>query len=80
MPMKKSAFLRAMEEILGVPSRTLREEDSRETVANWTSLADVQIFSLISKEFGMELDDEMIEAETVGDLLRVLQSKGVFRE
>ena len=80
MPMKKSAFLRAMEEILGVPSRTLREEDSRETIANWTSLADVQIFSLISKEFGMELDDEMIEAETVGDLLRVLQSKGVFRE
>ena len=78
--MKKSAFLRAMEEILGVPSRTLREEDSRETIANWTSLADVQIFSLISKEFGMELDDEMIEAETVGDLLRVLQSKGVFRE
>ena len=69
-----------MEEILGVPSRTLREEDSRETIANWTSLADVQIFSLISKEFGMELDDEMIEAETVGDLLRVLQSKGVFRE
>ena len=80
MPMKKSAFLRAMEEILGVPLRTLREEDSRETIAQWTSLADVQIFSLISSEFGIELDDEMIEAETVGDLLRVLQSKGVFRE
>lgn len=76
--MKRPAFLRAMEELLGVPPRTLREDHSRESIAEWTSLADVQIFALISSEFGIEVDSEIIEAETVGDLLRVLQSKGVF--
>ena len=78
--MKRSAFLRAIEEILGVPPRTLREDDSRESVEQWTSLADVQIFSLIASEFDIEVESEMIEAETVGDLLGMLQSKGVFRE
>ena len=78
--MTRSGFLRAMEEILGVPTRTLREEDSRDTVAQWTSLADVQIFSLITGEFGIEPDAELIEAETVGDLLRVLRRKGAFHE
>jgi acyl carrier protein len=69
-----------MEQILDVPTRTLREEDSRETVAQWTSLIDVQIFSLISSEFGIEPDDGLIEAETVGDMLMVLRRKGAFRE
>jgi acyl carrier protein len=64
--------------MLGVAMRTLREEDSRRTVAQWTSLADVQIFSLITSEFDIEPDNELIEAETVGDLLRVLESRGCF--
>lgn len=69
-----------MEEILGVAMRSLRVDDSRHTVATWTSLADVQIFTLITGEFGIEPDDELIAAETVGDLLRVLQSQGAFHE
>jgi len=78
--MTRSGFLRALEEIFGVGTRTLREGDSRETVAQWTSLADVQIFSLITSEFGIEPDGELIEAETVEDLLLALQSRGAFRE
>jgi acyl carrier protein len=78
--MTRSGFLRAMEEILGVATRTLREEDSRDSVAQWTSLADVQIFSLITSEFGIEPDSELIEAETVGDLLQVLRSRGLFHK
>ena len=77
--MTKSAFLQGMEEIFGIPKRSLREEDSRETVASWTSLADVQVFALISSEFGIEASSELIEAETVGDLLQVLESHGAFR-
>ncbi|MGP8243491.1 MAG: hypothetical protein ACLQVN_03120 [Bryobacteraceae bacterium] len=69
-----------MEEILGVPTRTLREQDSRDTVAQWTSLADVRIFSLIETEFGIEPDAEVIEAETVADLLRTLEGRSAFRE
>ena len=78
--MTRSGFLNAVQEILGIPMRTLREEDSRETVAPWTSLADVQIFSLITSEFGIEPDDKLIEAETVGDLLRLLQERGAFSD
>lgn len=78
--MTRSSFLRALEEILGAPARTLREEDSRDTVAQWTSLADVQIFTLITSEFGIEPDGQLIAAETVGDLLQVLQSQGAFHE
>jgi acyl carrier protein len=78
--MTRSSFLRAMEDILGVSTRTLREEDTRSTVAQWNSLADVQIFSLITSEFGIEPDDELITAETVGDLLRALGSQGAFHE
>jgi acyl carrier protein len=69
-----------MEEILGVPTRTLRQEDSRETVAQWTSLTDVQIFSLITSEFSIDPDSALIEAETVGDLLTALQRRGAFHE
>jgi hypothetical protein len=69
-----------MEEILGVASRSLREEDSRDTVAQWTSLADVQVFSLITSEFGIDADGDLIEAETVGDLLKILETRGAFRE
>jgi len=76
--MTRSSFLRAMEEILGAATRSLREEDSRETVAQWTSLADVKIFALITSEFGVDADDELIAAETVGDLLRILQNHGCF--
>jgi len=78
--MTRSGFLRAMEEMLGVATRSLREEDSRDSIARWTSLVDVQIFSLITGEFGIEPDSELIEAETVGDLLHILQSRGAFRD
>lgn len=76
--MTRTDLLRALEEILGLDRRTLREEDSRETINQWTSLADVQIFTLIETEFRIEPDDELITAETVGDLLRILQNRGVF--
>ena len=78
--MTRSAFVSAMEEILGVPRRTLREQDNRASIEQWNSLADAQIFSLISSEFSVEPDDELLEAGTVADLLRTLQSRGVFRD
>ena len=78
--MTRTHFIRALEEIFGLDPRTLREEGSRESIAEWTSLADVQIFSLIDSEFGIEPTEELISAETVGDLLRILQHQGAFRE
>ena len=58
--MTRTDFARALEEILGLERRTLREDSSRETIVEWTSLADVQIFSLIESEFGIEPTEELI--------------------
>jgi acyl carrier protein len=77
--MTRSGFLRAIEEILGVPRHALKESDSRETIEGWTSLADVQLFGLIENELGIEADGELIEAETVGELVRILAGRGAFR-
>ena len=78
--MTRTDFVRALEEILGLDRGTLREDSSRDTVEEWTSLADVQIFSLIESEFGIEPSEELISAETIGDLLRILQNQGAFKE
>ncbi|HTP89511.1 MAG TPA: phosphopantetheine-binding protein [Bryobacteraceae bacterium] len=67
-----------MEEMFGIPPRSLSESDTRDTLEQWSSLMDVQLVSMIRGEFGIEPDSELIEAETVGDLLHILQSRGAF--
>lgn len=76
--MTRREFSLALEDILGVPKRSLREQDDRTTLAEWTSLVDAKIFSFIAAELGIEPDDELIEATSVGDLLRVLENRGAF--
>lgn len=77
--MTRIAFHTALEEIFDVPRGSLQVTDSRDTLAGWTSLADVQVLTTISTEFGLEADADLLQAETVGDLLQVLQDKGAFR-
>lgn len=76
--MTRSAFKTTLEEILTTPRGSLKDSDSRETVATWSSMADVQILTSISSEFGLEPDAQLLEAETVGDLLEILDSRNVF--
>jgi acyl carrier protein len=76
--MTRSGFKAALEEILQMPRSSLKESDSRETVAGWSSIADVQILTTITSEFGLEPDVTLLEAETVGDLLDALETKNVF--
>jgi hypothetical protein len=76
--MTRSAFKTALEEILQMPRGTLQESDSRETVASWSSIADVQILTTITSEFGLEPDMALLEAETVSDLLDALDTKNAF--
>jgi acyl carrier protein len=77
--MTRSSFQSALEEILDVPPGSLQESDTRDTVAGWTSVADIQILATVSGEFGIEADGELIEAETVRDLLDALEARGAFR-
>jgi acyl carrier protein len=77
--MTRTAFQTVLEEIFDVPRGSLQPTDSRDTVEGWTSIADVQVLTTISSEFGLEADADLLQAETVGDLLQVLQDKGAFR-
>lgn len=77
--MTKSGFKTSLEEIFGVRTGTLQDSDSRETIGAWSSVADVQILTNIESEFGIEPDAELIEAETVGDLLGILEDRNAFR-
>lgn len=74
--MTRSEFKGLLEEILRVPAGSLLESDSRETVENWSSLVDVQIMTIIGSELGIEA--ELLEYETIGELLDLLEGQQVF--
>ena len=73
--MTRHHFYAALEDILRVPHGLLKDSDTRDTVASWTSVADVQILAVINNEFGIEPDSELMEAETIGELISVLEAK-----
>ena len=74
--MTKPAFRALLEEILRVPPGQLSETDTRESVENWSSLADVEILTVIASELGV--DAESLEYESVGELLTHLEDRQVF--
>ena len=74
--MTRSAFKALLEEILRVPPGSLAESDTRETIENWSSLVDVEIMTIIWSELGV--DAELLEYETVGELLDLLEGQQVF--
>jgi acyl carrier protein len=74
--MTKLAFKALLEEILRVSPGQLSESDTRESVGTWSSLADVEILTVISSELG--LDAELFEYETVGELLTQLEDRQLF--
>jgi acyl carrier protein len=76
--MTRAAFKGSLEEILGLRAGSLRDTDSRETIESWSSIADVQILTSITSEFGIEPDAELMEAETAGDLMEILENRGAF--
>jgi hypothetical protein len=74
--MTKASFKTLLEEILMVPQGGLAESDDRDSVGNWSSLAEVEILTVIGSELG--IDAETFEYETVGDLLSQLEQRGAF--
>ena len=74
--MTKTSFRAMLEEILRVAPGELSDNDSRESVENWSSLADVEILTVISSELG--IDAELLEYETVGELLTQLDEHQAF--
>jgi acyl carrier protein len=76
--MTRSGFRAVLEDILSVPRGSLMDADSRDTVEAWSSLADAQILASITSEFGLEPEAELLEAETVGELLNLLEQRRVL--
>ena len=74
--MTRTAFKALLEEMFRVPPGSLKESDSRETLENWSSLVDVEILTIISAELGVEA--ELLEYETVGELLDLLAEQQAF--
>ena len=67
--MTRSGFKAALEEILQMPRGSLQDSDSRETVSGWSSIADVQILTTITSEFGLEPSDSTVPSLRVRDRL-----------
>ena len=78
--MTKSAFKDILEDVLRVPRGSLKDSDSRDTLSGWDSLADVQILAMIASESGTETDAGLLQADTIGDLLNMLEDRRVLAD
>jgi acyl carrier protein len=76
--MTRNAFISTLEETLGVAPRALRPADTRDTVKGWSSLTDVTILTIIFSELGIEAEDDLLDYQSVGELLEILDRKRAF--
>jgi acyl carrier protein len=78
--MTKPAFVGTLEDILGLAPGALQATDTRETVAGWSSLTDVTILTVIFSELGIEAEDDLLDYNSVGDLLDILERLNAFSD
>ncbi len=78
--MTRASFRNALEDILEVPQGSLKQSDTRDSIGTWSSLADVKILSMIGSEMGVEADADLIQAESVGELLDILEQRRAFSD
>jgi acyl carrier protein len=77
--MTQADFRDFLEEALGVERGSLADSDTRDTISGWSSIVDVRIMAAISGELGIDPDAEIIEAESVGELLTILNARRGFK-
>lgn len=64
-------------EILRVAPSDLHDTTSQETLANWDSLAHVELITSVEEAYDVIFStEEILDARSVGELRRILQSKG----
>lgn len=78
--MTRAQFVRTLEDTLGVPPGQLQPSDTRDSVPGWSSLTDVTILTLVFSEFGLEAEQELLEYQSVGELLELLDRQRVFAD
>jgi hypothetical protein len=78
--MTRNAFISTLEETLGLPPHGLRPSDTRDTVKGWSSLTDVSILTIVFSELGIEAEEDLLDYQTVGELLEILDRKHAFAD
>lgn len=78
--MTKAAFVTTLEEILGIGPGSLETTHTRESVPGWSSLTDVTILTVIFSELGIEAEDDLLDYQSVGDLLDILERRQAFSD
>jgi acyl carrier protein len=76
--MTRNGFRELMADLLGTTAALLPDATEKESVESWSSLVDVQVATAIQTELGIEPTAEMLEADTVGRLLDLLQAASAF--
>jgi len=70
--MTREEFLLEMDEILGLPARTLRGEEKLEDLENWDSTSLITLIALADTNNGVRISlGEIVNCSTVADLLRL---------
>ena len=78
--MTRDSFIATLEETLGVPPRALQPTDTRDTVEGWSSLTDVTILTIVFSELGIEAEEELLDYQSVGELLEILDRRRAFAD
>jgi len=75
-PEIKSKVIEIIASVLQINAKNIKETDSPETLEKWTSLFHVLIIDKIEKTFNVNFEfDELIEIESVNDILNGLSKK-----
>jgi len=73
--MKKAVFLNKLEEIMEVPSGSIKG-DEKLTDLRWDSMTVVQFIALIDEEFSLSISAaDLLKAKTVPDLIALVGNK-----
>lgn len=74
--MDKSSILKKISEITETELNLMNEATKLSSLEAWDSLANVVFIAYAVSDFGVHLNgEELIEAETVGDLVKMVENK-----
>ena len=75
--MTREEFLLEMDEILGLPAKTLRGHEKLEELKNWDSTSLITFIALADANSGVSISPaQIVTCSTVADLLRLAQAEG----
>lgn len=73
----ESKLKQVMASVLGVPADSIDESTSTDTVADWTSLAHLNLIVALEEEFDVMLPDDEVAELTSYPLLKLVMAEQV---